>query len=283
MIAWAAPTEVEDTIRIDGLPTRIKFNPGTTLGRIEAPESVLEKMEPGLVSDLAHTTFMLNPTLRAGLINLDSADVTSLLAGILLHVPKPKDKAQGKEPTSRAPEDVAYWIGEDADDCVVFLSTSPSPSEMTRRAFGSAPIGHKERVLPASKLDTFPVRSLATNSALAFAFSVEGITTPFRMAGEIVALPRQCPLPWVGVGDPPSVGVLRSEFTFNEDPSKLAGTAHLLCNGVVPMEMLDRVVEGLETRPCDTWDPVFNEFPGFTAVRTRAIEGCLPYDFLMLK
>ena len=30
----AAPTEVEDTIRIDGIPTRVKFNPGTTLGRI---------------------------------------------------------------------------------------------------------------------------------------------------------------------------------------------------------------------------------------------------------
>ena len=37
----AAPTEVEETIRIDGLPTRVKFNPGTTLGRIEAPRSVL--------------------------------------------------------------------------------------------------------------------------------------------------------------------------------------------------------------------------------------------------
>ena len=28
------------------------------------------------------------------------------------------------------------------------------------------------------------------------------------------------------------------------------------------MEMLDKVVEALETRPCDTWDPVFNDFPG---------------------
>ena len=52
----AAPTEVEDTIRIDGLPTRVKFNPGTTLGRIEAPRSVFGEMEPGLVSDSVHTT-----------------------------------------------------------------------------------------------------------------------------------------------------------------------------------------------------------------------------------
>ena len=28
------------------------------------------------------------------------------------------------------------------------------------------------------------------------------------------------------------------------------------------MEMLDKVVEALEIRPCDTWDPVFNDFPG---------------------
>ena len=219
-------------------------------------------MEPGLVSDLVHTTFMLNPTLRAVLIHLNSADVTSLLAGILPHVPKPKDKAKGKEPTGRAQEDVVYWIGEDADDCAVFASTKPTPSEMTRRAFGSAPIGHKERVLLASKMDTFPVRSLATNSGLAFADPVEGITTPSHMAGKIVALPRQCPLPWVRMGDPPTVGVPASQFTFNEDPSKLDGTAHLLWKGVVPMEMLDKVVEALETRPCDTWDPVFNDFPG---------------------
>ena len=230
----AAPTEVEETIRTDGLPMRAKFNPGTTLGRIEAPRSVLGEMEPGLISDLVHTTFMLNPTLRAVLIHLNRADVTSLLAGILPHVPKPKDKAKGKEPTGRAQEDVVHWIGEDADDCVVFASTKPSSSEMTRRAFGSAPIGHKERVLPASKMDTFPVRSLATNSGLAFADSVEGSTTPSHMAGKIVALPRQCPLPWVGVGNPPTIGVSRSGFTFNEDPSKWDETAHLLWKGVVP-------------------------------------------------
>ena len=257
----AAPTEVEETIRIDGLPTRVKFNSGTTLGRIEAPRSVLGEMEPGLVSHLVHTTFMLNPTLRAVWIHLNSADVTSLLAGILPHVPKPKDKAKGKEPTGRAQEDVVYWIGEDADDCVVFASTKPSPSEMTRRAFGSAPIGHKERVLPASKIDTFPVWRLATNSGLAFADLVEGITTPSHMGRKIVALQRQCQLPWVGTGDPPTVGVSAFEFTFNEDPSKLDGAAHLLWKGVVPMEMLDKVPEGLETRPCDTWGPVFNDFP----------------------
>ena len=145
---------------------------------------------------------------------------------------------------------------------MVFTSTNSSTSELTRRAFGSAPLGHKERVLPASKMDTFLVRSLATNSGLAFADPVEGITTPSHMAGKIVALPRQCPLPWVGMGDPPTVGVSPSEFTFNEDPSKLDGTAHLLGKGVVPMEMLDKVVEALDTRPCDTWNPVFNDYSG---------------------
>ena len=101
--------------------------------------------------------------------------------------------------------------------------------------------------MPASKTDIFLFRSWATNSGLAFADLVEGITTPSHMAGEIVAPPMQCLLPWVGVGDPPTVGVLRSEFTFNEDPSKLNATAHLLWKGVVPLEMLDKVVEALET------------------------------------
>ena len=261
LIAGAA-TKVEETIRMDGPPTTVKFSPGATLGCIEAPRSVLGEMEPGLVSDLVHTTFMLNPTLRAVLIHLNSADVASLLAGILPQVPIMNDKAKGKEPTSRALEGVVYWIGEDADDCVVFASTERSPSERRRRAFGSAPIGHKERVLPASKMDTLQVWSLPTNSGLAFADPVEGITTPSHMAEKIVARPRQCPLPWVGVGDPPMVGVLRSEFTFNEDPTKFDGTAHLLWKGLVSMEMLDKVVEALETRPCNTWDPVFNDFLG---------------------
>ena len=129
---------MEETIRIDGLLARAKFNPRTTLGRMEAPRSVLEEMEPGLVSDLFRTTFMLNPTIQAVLILLNSADVTSLLAGILPHVPTPKDNAKGREPTDRAQEDVVYWIGEDADDCVVFASTKLSPSEMIGRTFGRA-------------------------------------------------------------------------------------------------------------------------------------------------
>ena len=90
---------------------------------------------------------------------------------------------------------MVYWIGEDADDCVVFASTKPSSSEMTQHAFGSAPIGHKEHVLPASKRDTFPVRGLATNCGLAFADPVEGITTPSHMVGKIVALPSPPPPP----------------------------------------------------------------------------------------
>ena len=153
----ATPTEVEETIRIDGLLARAKFIPRTTLGRMEAPRNVLEEMEPGLVSDLFHTTFMLNPTIQAVLIPLNSADVTRLLAGILPHVPTSKDKAKGREPCDRAQEDVVYWIGEDADDGLVFASTELSPSEMIGRTFGSAPNGHKNLVLPASNMDTFPV------------------------------------------------------------------------------------------------------------------------------
>ena len=196
------------------------------------------------------------------LIHLNSADITSLLAGILPHVPKPEDEAKGKEPTGRAQVVVVYWIGEDADDCVVFPSIKPSPSEMTCRTFGNARIGHRKRVLRASKMDTFPVRSLATHSGLGFVVPVEGITTPSRTAVKIVALPRQCPLPWVWIRDPPTVSVWAFEFTFNEDPSQLDGAARFLWKGVVPMGMLDKVVEALETRPCDTSDPVFNDFPG---------------------
>ena len=64
------------------------------------------------------------------------------------------------------------------------------------------------------------------------------------------------------MGDLPTVGVSASEFTFTEDPSKLDGTAHLWCKGGLPLEMLDEVLEALETRPCDTWDFAFNDFPG---------------------
>ena len=87
-----------------------------------------------------------------------------------------------------------------------------------------------------------------------------GITTPSHMARKIVAAPEQFPFPWVGVGNPATVGSLRSQFTFNEDRSKLDGTAHLLWKRFVPMEMLDKVVEALETGPYDTWDSVYNDF-----------------------
>ena len=56
--------------------------------------------------------------------------------------------------------------------------------------------------------------------------------------------------------------MLRSEFTFNEDPSKLDGMTRLLWKGVVPMELLDKVVAAVEPRPCETWDMVFNDFSG---------------------
>ena len=81
------------------------------------------------------------------------------------------------------------------------------------------------------------------------------------MAAKIIALPKQCPLQLVRMGNPPAVGVLRSEFTFNEYSRKLGGITHLLWKGVVPMEMLDKVVAALEPRPCETWDLVFTDFP----------------------
>ena len=47
------------------------------------------------------------------------------------------------------------------------------------------------------------------------------------------------------------------------------------------MEMLDKVVEALETRPCDTWDLVFNYFPavyrGPDSDNTRMIALRLPH------
>ena len=57
----AAPTAVQESIRINGLRKRVNFNPGTMVGRIEVPRRVLGEMEPGLVSDLVGSTIMLNP------------------------------------------------------------------------------------------------------------------------------------------------------------------------------------------------------------------------------
>ena len=273
----AAPTKVEETICIKGLPARVKFNLGATLGRIEAPWTLLGEMEPGLVSDLVHTSFVLNPTLRAVLINFNIADVTSLLAGILPNKIKSKDKDKDKAPTGRAHEDVVYWVGEDANNAVVFASKKPSPSETTRCAFGSAPIGYKERVLPSAKMDTFPVHRLPTASGLAFVDQVEGITTPSHMSGKVVALPGQCPLPWVRSGDPSTVGVLCSEFAIHEDPKKLDAMEHLLWRRVVPLDKLDKLVVAFDIRPCETWNSVFNDdVPGVHGVRTPAIEACTP-------
>ena len=103
LLIAAAPTEVEEeTVRITGLAARAKFNLGTTSGFIEAARSGLGEMGPGLVSDLVHTTFMVKPTLRAVLIHLSSADVTILVAGMLPHIPKSKNKAKGREPNGRA-------------------------------------------------------------------------------------------------------------------------------------------------------------------------------------
>ena len=95
----AAPTEVEETIRIDGLPTMVKFNPGTTLGRIEAPRSVLGEMEPGLVSDLVHTTFMLNPTLRAVLIHLVVRTSRAFLRGSCRTFQSQRTRPRERNPT----------------------------------------------------------------------------------------------------------------------------------------------------------------------------------------
>ena len=84
------------------------------------------------------------------------------------------------------------------------------------------------------------------------------------------------------MGDPPTVGVSRSEFTFNEDPSKLDGTAHSLWKGVVPMEMLAKAVEARKLDHATLGIPYSMTFRGFTTVWTRVLEACLPYDLLML-
>ena len=46
---------------------------------------------------------------------------------------------------------------------MVLFNTKLSPSEFTRCAFGSAPIGLKERALPASKMDAFLVSELGNH------------------------------------------------------------------------------------------------------------------------
>ena len=214
---------------------------------------------------------MLNPTLRAVLINFYTADLTGLLAGILPNKTKSKDKDKDKAPTGSAHGDVLYWVGEDADNAVVFASKKPSPSETTRCAFGTAPIRYKERLLPSAKMATFPVHRLPT------ADQVEGITTHSHLSGNDVALPRQCPLPWVRSGDPPTVGVLRSVFAINEDPKTLDAMEHLLWRRVVPLDMLDKLVVAFDSRPCKTRDSVFNDdAPRVHGVRTPAIEACTP-------
>ena len=122
-----------------------QVQPGDYVWWYQGPAECSWRDVTGLVSDLVHTTFMLSPALWPVLIHPNSPDVTSLVAGILPHVPKPKDKAKGKKTTGWAPQDVVCCIREDAEDCVVFASTKPSPSSTYSSRISGKRI-HGERI-----------------------------------------------------------------------------------------------------------------------------------------
>ena len=79
----------------------------------------------------------------------------------------------------------------------------------------------QERVLPAKRKKLYPVLSLPTWSPIAFQDSVEGVTTPAHASGTVVTTPLQCPLPWLGDGDPVAIWQPAARFVPNTDLSKL--------------------------------------------------------------
>ena len=146
---------------------------------------------------------------------------------------------------------------------------------------GSAPIGHKERVLPASKMDTFPVRSLPI------------LVLPLRIRWR--ALPPHPP--WRGKlwhyrGNVRCHGLgweTRPRLVYPPPSSPSTKThanwmgRHTCCGKEwCPWRCSTRLWKPLKLDHATLGIPYSMTFRGFTAVRTRVIEGCLPYDFLML-
>ena len=109
----------EDTTEVVTLPTRVTFQPGTTVIRMFATRSVLMDLRPGIVSDFLLSVFHTNPTLKTVGLGLNNAYIEKVRHGVDPYVPR------GKHNKS----DTGYYVGQgDGDTCC-----SPVESHRPRR------------------------------------------------------------------------------------------------------------------------------------------------------
>ena len=196
-----AQGDKEDTAEIVTLPTVVTFQPGTTVGRIFAKRSVVTEVTPGLISHFVVGVFHHNANLRAVMV-VNNTDIDEVRSGLEPYVPKGKgDKSN-----------TSYYIGEGEGGSLLFASGKPSPSEMQQCAYCKTPLVYQKRVLSSTHSKSYPVQSLPTWGPIAFQDPVEGVTTPAHASGTVVSIPLQCPLPWVGDGDPVVPGQPAAQF-----------------------------------------------------------------------
>ena len=95
-----------------------------------------------------------------------------------------------------------------------------------------------------------------------------------------MSIPLQCPLPWLGDGDPVVIGQPAARFVCNTDPCELDEYGYRFFDKAIPLEMLDRVVAEVDTFPMDQWDPIFQQYPdvhrGHDAGDRRILSARLP-------
>ena len=62
-----------------------------------------------------------------------------------------------------------------------------------------------------------------------------------------MSIPLQCPLPWLGNGDPVVLGHTKTRFVRNTDPSSLDENGYCLFKKAIPYEISDSVVAEVDT------------------------------------
>ena len=85
---------------------------------------------------------------------------------------------------------------------------------------------------------------------------------PAHASGTIVSISLQCPLPWLGGGEPKVIGEPTPRFVRNTDHSELDEYWYSFFDKAIPLEMLDRAVAEVDTLPMDHRDPLFSQYPG---------------------
>ena len=173
--------------------------------------------------------FHTNPMLKTMVLRLNNAAIEKVHAGVDAYVPK------GKHDKS----DTGYYVGQGDGETLLLARGKPTPSETQARGFTKARLVFQERVLQARHKKLYLVQSLPTWSPIVFQDSVEGVTTPAHASGTLVSIFLQCPLPWLGDGDPLVFGQPAARFVRSTDPSKLDEFGYCFSDKAIPLDMLD--------------------------------------------